>query len=151
VGGLAVIRLRPRRPLAAAMLCCVPFSLMPLAVALTLPVPVLCALSAVAGASVVLTQTLFDTVVQRVVDPQVLGRVFAIDLSLSQIGLPLGLFIGGLLEPSLGGRTVLVAAGIGATAMCLLTAALRPIRQMRLDPATPVDQTPPLDPDGATH
>jgi hypothetical protein len=151
VGGLAVIRLRPRRPLSAAMLCSVPFSLMPLAVALTLPVPVLCALSAVAGASVVLTQTLFDTVVQRVVDPQVLGRVFAIDLSLSQIGLPLGLFIGGLLEPSLGGRTVLVAAGIGATGMCLLTAALRPIRQMRLDPAPQVDHTPPLDPDGATH
>jgi MFS family permease len=123
VGGLAVIRLRPRRPLSAAMLCSVPFSLMPL----------------------------FDTVVQRVVDPQVLGRVFAIDLSLSQIGLPLGLFIGGLLEPSLGGRTVLVAAGIGATGMCLLTAALRPIRQMRLDPAPQVDHTPPLDPDGATH
>jgi MFS family permease len=154
VGGLAVIRLRPKRPLSAAMLCCVPFSLMPLAVALALPVPVLCAVSAIAGTSVVLTQTLFDTVVQTVVDPDVLGRVFAIDLSLSQIGLPLGLFIGGLLESSLGGRTVLVAAGTGATAMCLLTAARRPIRDMRLDPLTRGDQTdrkPPLDPNDATH
>jgi hypothetical protein len=114
-------------------------------------VPVLCAVSAVAGASVVLTQTLFDTVVQTVVHPDVLGRVFAIDLSLSQIGLPLGLFIGGLLEPSLGGRTVLVAAGIGATATCLLTAARRPIRGMRLTRVDRTDRTSPRDPNDATR
>jgi hypothetical protein len=108
---------------------------MPLAVALTLPVAVLCALSAVAGVGLLLTLTLFDTVVQRVVAPEVLGRVFAIDLSLSQIGLPIGLFLGGILAPLLGARTVLGAAGIGGAAMCVLTAALGPVRRMRLAPA----------------
>jgi MFS family permease len=135
VGGAAVMHVQPRRPLAAAMLFSVPFCLMALAVALTLPVPVLCALSAVASVGVLLTLTLFDTVVQRVVAPEVLGRVFAIDLSLSQIGLPLGLLLGGLLEPVLGARTVLGAAGIGGAAMCVLTAALGPVRRMRLAPA----------------
>jgi hypothetical protein len=135
VGGVAVIHLQPRRPLAAAMLLAVPFCLMPLAVALTLPVAVLCALSAVAGVGLLLTLTLFDTVVQRVVAPEVLGRVFAIDLSLSQIGLPIGLFLGGILAPLLGARTVLGAAGIGGAAMCVLTAALGPVRRMRLAPA----------------
>jgi hypothetical protein len=135
VGGAAVMHVQPRRPLAAAMLFSVPFCLMPLAVGLTLPVPVLCALSAVASVGVLLTLTLFDTVVQRVVAPEVLGRVFAIDLSLSQIGLPLGLFLGGVLAPVLGPRTVLAAAGVGGAAMCVLTAALGPIRRMRLAPA----------------
>lgn len=135
VGGTAVMHVQPRRPLAAAMLLSVPFCLMPFAVALTLPVPVLCALSAVAGVGVLLTLTLFDTVVQRVVAPEVLGRVFAIDLSLSQIGLPLGLLLGGLLEPVLGARTVLGAAGIGGAAMCVVTATLGPVRRMSLAPA----------------
>ncbi len=134
IGGAAVMHVQPRRPLAAAMLFAVPFSLMPLAVALTLPVPVLCAFSAVASIGVLLTLTLFDTVVQRVVPPEILGRVFAIDLSLSQIGLPLGLLLGGLLAPLLGPRTVLAAAGVGGAAMCLLTATLRPIRTMHLGP-----------------
>jgi MFS family permease len=135
VGGPAVIHAQPRRPLAAAMMFFVPFCLMPLAVALTLPVPVLCGLSALASVCALLTLTLFDTVVQRVVAPDVLGRVFAIDLSLSQIGLPLGLLLGGLLAPVLGARTVLGAAGIGGATMCALTAALGPIRRMRLAPA----------------
>jgi MFS family permease len=141
VGGAVVMHVQPRRPLAAAMLLSVPFCLMPLAVALTPPVPVLCALSAIAGAGVLLTLTLFDTVVQRVVAPDVLGRVFAIDLSLSQIGLPLGLFLGGALVPVLGARTVLGAAGVGGAAMCVLTAALGPVRRMRLAPAA--DEFPP--------
>lgn len=46
--------------------------------------------------------------VQRVVAPELLGRVFAIDLSLSQLGLPLGLLLGGMLRtaaiPEAGGR-----------------------------------------------
>jgi MFS family permease len=134
VGGAALIHVQPRRPLAAAMLFAVPFCLMPLAVALTLPVPVLCALSAIAGVGVLLMLTLFGTVVQRVVAPEVIGRVYAIDLSLSQIGLPLGLLLGGLLAPVLGPRTVLAAAGVGGAAMCVLTAALGPIRRMRLAP-----------------
>jgi MFS family permease len=135
VGGAAVMHVQPRRPLAAAMLFSVPFFLLALGVALTLPVAVLCAFSAVASVGVLLTLTLFDTVVQRVVPPEVLGRVFAIDLSLSQIGVPLGLLLGGLLTPVLGARTVLAAAGVGGAAMCVLTAALGPVRRMRLAPA----------------
>ena len=62
--------------------------------------------------------------------------MFAIDLSLSQIGVPLGLFLGGALAPVLGARTVLGAAGVGGAAMCVLTAALRPIRRMRWGPVS---------------
>lgn len=137
VGGAAILRVEPRRPLMTAMLVLIPFCVMPLAGALTLPVPVLCALSAVASLGALLTLTLFDTVVQRVVAPEVLGRVFAIDLSLSQIGLPIGLFLGGILEPVLGARTVLGAAGVGGTAMCVLIAGLGPIRRMQLPAAQP--------------
>jgi MFS family permease len=142
VGGAALIHLRPHRPLAAAMLFSVPFCVMPLAVALTLPLVVLCALSAIAGAGVLVTLTLFDTVVQRVVAPEILGRVFAIDLSLSQIGLPVGLLLGGLLAPVFGSRIVLGAAGIGGATMCVLIAFLGPIRRMRLPPLETAAPTP---------
>jgi MFS family permease len=143
IGGLALLHLEPRRPLATAMLALVPFAVMPLAVALTPPVVVLCALSVVASVGALITLTLFDTVVQRVVPREVLGRVFAIDLSLSQIGFPVGLFLGGALVPVLGSRSVLAAAGIGGTAMCFIIAALRPIRRMRLPPPEAAVLTPP--------
>jgi hypothetical protein len=142
VGGAALIHVRPPRPLAAAMLFSVPFCVMPLAVALTLPVVALCALSAIAGAGVLVTLTLFDTVVQRVVAPEVLGRVFAIDLSLSQIGLPVGLLLGGVLAPVFGSRIVLGAAGIGGATMCVLIAFLGPIWRMRLPPVDIAAPTP---------
>ena len=58
LAGPAVMHVQPRRPLVAAMLFAVPFCLMPLAVALTLPVAVLCVLSALASISALLTLTL---------------------------------------------------------------------------------------------
>jgi MFS family permease len=132
IGGPLVMHLGSRRPLVTALLAAVPFFAMPIFVALTPPVVVLCLLSAVASIGALLTQTLFGTIVQRAVPAEVLGRVFAIDLTLSQIGLPVGLFLGGALVPVLGARTVLGAAGICGTTLCVLVAALGPIRRMRL-------------------
>jgi|GEM_PF-1276358 len=57
------------------------------------------------------------TLEQRLVPPHLRGRVFGLTTSLEQVGLPLGMLVGGWLASTLGNRETLLLAGVVCAAV----------------------------------
>ena len=107
VGSLGALRLHAHRPLLVASIACGALALPASALALTLPVFVVAAGALVAGSGLMLSNTLWETTLQRHVPAAVLSRVSAYDwfgsLAFAPIGYalagPVGAWIG--LAPAL--------------------------------------------------
>lgn len=122
-------------PLRTGQLLLVPFALMPLAVALILPVPALCALSAIGSAGFLLSGTMTFAAIQRTVPENMLSRIISYDYFFSFLTVPLGVMGAGVLGSVIRARAALAAGGIGLVSVSLLCALLPPIWRFRIEPA----------------
>jgi MFS family permease len=125
VGGLTSVRLHPRRPLsfgfAASALVGLPIA----ALAGPLPVAALAAAWAIGMASIALSNTYWETNLQRRIPRGVFARVRSYDILVSFVFMPLGFIVFPLIARSLGNARTLLAAAIIA-AVTSLAVALRP-------------------------
>jgi hypothetical protein len=135
LGGLLVLRLRPRHPILVGVLACSlaagPALLLSIPAALWLIA--VAALIAVGGEMVF--NTLWETTLQRHIPPQALSRVSAYDWLGSFIAQPIGLALVGPLAATIGVSTTLVASGLAEFAVVAATVAMPSVRQVRAQPA----------------
>jgi MFS family permease len=128
VGGVLLLRLRPRRMLLAAT-----FGMLltlPVLVALAVPLPVLAvaAFAFVAGLGLELFGVLWDTTMQQEIPSEKLSRVYSYDALGSFVLIPLGFAAVGPVADLIGTReTLLLAAGLNLVA----TVAVLGVRDVR--------------------
>jgi MFS family permease len=138
LGSLASVRLHPRRPLAfgftVSMLIGVPIA----SLAGPLPTAAIAAACGIGMGSIALSNTYWETNLQRRIPPGVFSRVRSYDILVSFVFMPLGFIAFPLVARSLGdARTLLVAAIVAAGTS--LAVALRPgVRAIEREPAAPV-------------
>jgi MFS family permease len=117
LGGLLLLRFRPRRLLLTgtlAFLLTIPF---PLGLAGPLPVAALILLAATAGIGLEVFGILWDTTMQQEIPQEKLSRVYSYDALGSFVLIPLGVAIVGPVSELIGTReTILGAAAISLTA-----------------------------------
>jgi predicted MFS family arabinose efflux permease len=131
LGGLAVLRTRPRRPLVMATLGTFTFAGPVALLALHAPAATIAAAAAVSGVGVAVFGTLWDTALQQHVPAAVLSRVSAYDWLGSAALIPLGYVLAGPLASALGiSATMWLAAGwtIAGSAAVLAVPSVRRLR-----------------------
>ena len=138
IGGLSIMRVRPRHPLRAGMIVMLPWSLMPLGFALHLPVAVLCGFGVVVYMGVIGFDSLYYTAIQRAVPGETLSRVMSYEYFFASLAFPAGLISAGPLASAFGMRTVLLAAAVGAFVVTAVTIFARGIWHFEDAPAVPV-------------
>jgi MFS family permease len=133
VGGFVALRIRPRRPMLVAVLCALPFGLLPLPLAL-LPSPfALIPIFFVAGIAVEVFEIQWQTALQTQIPTAMLARVVAYDLLGSFVAIPVGQVLAAPLALALGVQTTLVvsaAVAVAALAACLLSPQIRRMRAL---------------------
>jgi MFS family permease len=130
-GSLAMIRFRPRRILIAAMLAVPFFALLPLALAVPLPLPAVLVTAGIAGVSVEAYTVNWMTALQQEIPPGAMSRVSSYN-SLGRYALgPAGILVAGPLAAALGTRDVLAAGGLLVIALPLLILLSPGVRSMR--------------------
>jgi len=128
LGGLAMIRFRPRRLLLIGSLCTAPTSALLFTLAVPLAVPVLAVAAFAAGVCIEVFEVNWATAMQQEIPPAALSRVSSYD-ALGSWGLaPVGTVLAGPLALALGTRAVLAAAGV---LIVLLTAAVLCVPEVR--------------------
>ncbi|OUC95251.1 MFS transporter [Streptosporangium minutum] len=131
VGGLIAIRFRPARPLAAGAAAMTGFALIPLSVALELPLPLLMAGHLAGGMAWAFWSVMWSTSVQTQVAPDVLNRVTAYEIAGSVCGSAVGQALVGPVSAVVDPIDLLfVSAGVSA-AVCAALLLTRPIRALR--------------------
>ncbi len=143
VGSLASVRLRPHRPLSFAfimtMLVGVPIA------ALAPPLPAL-AIAAAWGfgmASIALSNTFWETTLQRRIPQGVFARVRSYDILVSFVFMPIGFVVFPLISKPLGVEATLLGAAAVAAATNLIVAFVPGVRAVTDDPVAPVAATRP--------
>lgn len=130
LGGMAVLRVRPRRPLVVAVVAAaLPAGAMAL-VAAAAPVPVLVVAMLLAGAGLMAFNTLWDTALQRHVPPASLSRVSAYDWCGSLALDPVGRGLAGPVAATIGLSTTLWAAAIAYACVSAGELAIPGVRQL---------------------
>jgi hypothetical protein len=90
IGGLAALRLKPTRPLAAGAVAMFGYSVLPLAIALHAALPPLLLAAAVNGTAWAFWSVMWQTSVQTQVPPAMLNRVTSYEVLGSDGSLPIG-------------------------------------------------------------
>jgi MFS family permease len=119
-GALIGLRLRPRRPLRAAMIAALPWPAGLLVYALGAPLPVVYASLAIGGACIALFDVWWTTALAERIPPEALSRVSSYDWMGSLAMLPLGYIFAGVLGDLVGARTYLAIGAVVALAGLLL-------------------------------
>lgn len=136
VGGLLVLRARPRRPMVAANLAWGLTFLPDLTLAFIAPLPAIAATALFSGAGLAIGSALWESALQRNIPQTALSRVSSYDWFGSLAFNPLGLAIMGPIALAIGTRaTLLIAAAWLGTSAIGMTA-LPAIRAIRDDPVT---------------
>jgi MFS family permease len=137
LGGLLVLRLRPRRPIFAGVSACA-LGAVPSAL-LGIPAPTwLIALSTfIAGGGVLIFNTLWETTLQQHIPPEALSRVSAYDWLGSFIANPIGLALVGPIAAGVGLQTTLFLAAAGECIAIALTISMPSVRSVTARVATP--------------
>jgi MFS family permease len=128
VGGVILLRLRPRRILRAATLgylLTIPFLL-----ALSVPIPLvgLVAAAALAGIGLELFQVLWETTMQQEIPQEKLSRVSSYDALGSFVLIPLGFAAAGPVAEVIGTRATILAAAAISLAATLAVLLVRDVR-----------------------
>lgn len=135
--GLALVRLRVRRPLLAGSVGMLAFAPELGALAVHGPVWTLLVLAAVAGAGTQVFGVLWNTVMQEQIPPEKLSRVSAFD-AFGSIGmLPVGLALMGFLAAGIGVSLALLVGAAGVVVPTLLVLLVPDVRRMRSRPHAP--------------
>jgi MFS family permease len=109
-GGVAVLRVSPRRPLVLGAIACAPCGLPIALLAAAAPVVVLMPVMVVAGAGIMMFNTLWETTLQRHIPLESLSRVSAYDWFGSLALDPVGRAVVGPIAVAVGVSTTLWAA-----------------------------------------
>jgi MFS family permease len=99
-----------------------------LALGLGASLPVVAAATAATGAAFGVQEVIFETAMQTTTPPELLARVTAVDLLVSEAGQPVGYAVAGPVGEAIGVHTVLAAAAIG---MFIASAAFPFLRSLR--------------------
>jgi MFS family permease len=144
-GGLAAVRLRPRRPLLAGTLAVATIALESALLARPFPLPVIAASAFIGFAGVSFDSALWYTALQQHVPERSLSRVSSYDWMGSFVFQPIGLAAAGPLAAAVGlGQTLLASAALVLTssAAILLVPSVRQLRRVDaeplLEPAEPI-------------
>jgi MFS family permease len=135
VGGLAVLRARPRRPLVVATLGTFTFAGPVALLALGAPAGAIAAAAAVSGVGLAVFGTLWDTALQQHVPAAVLSRVSAYDWLGSVALVPLGYALAGPLSSAIGITTTMWLAAGCTVAGSAVVLAVPSVRHLRAAPA----------------
>jgi len=112
VGGILAIRIRPKKPLAAAGMAAWVFLLQPLGMGLGLPLWTLIVFSVAAGCGLAIHIALWFTVFQQNVPEESISRVSSYDSFGSFVLLPLGAALAGPVSAVIGVQETLLAAAV---------------------------------------
>ncbi|HSD78175.1 MAG TPA: MFS transporter [Solirubrobacteraceae bacterium] len=139
-GGLAALHARPRRPLLVATLAVAVFSLPLAGLALALPAPAIAAAALVSGGGLMLSNTVWESTLQRHIPAAALSRVSAYDWFGSMAFQPLGLALWGPVAGAIGIAPALWVAFVLQVASVLALLAVPDIRRLAPFPqAAPAD------------
>jgi glyoxylase-like metal-dependent hydrolase (beta-lactamase superfamily II)/MFS family permease len=146
LGGLLILRFRPRRMLLVATLAI--FLMVPMYVLLAeaAPVPLIMAGGLLAGISVEVFGVLWETSLQQQIPRDRLSRVSSYDALGSFVAIPIGLSLVGPISEALGTETTLLGA---AAIVVVPTALVLLIREVRTLERTDPSFRPLLEPDPA--
>lgn len=136
VGGLAALRVRPRRPLLAATLAVLPVVPLLALLGFATALPVVVAAAFAAGVGLQYFGVLWESALQTHVPPDTLSRVVSYDVLGSFVAIPLGVLVAGPAAALLGAGPALV---VGAAVVALATAMALGVRELRQLPAAPAD------------
>lgn len=131
VGGIAMLRIHPTRPLVWAGVAVIPSAapLLALGVRASTVLVALCALAAGVGVAIFLV--LWTTTMQREIPDHLLSRLSAYDWFGSLILLPVGMAIAGPVASVIGDTPVLVGCGIGVLGVVVAVLLVPSIRSLR--------------------
>jgi MFS family permease len=146
LGGAIALRWKPRRPLIPAFLIMLPAQLELLMLIPPFPAPLLALGSMTTFAAIVISNTLWDTMLQQHIPRASIGRVSSYDWMVSLVFQPVAFAVVGPLAQTIGlTATLLLAAGIAGTAnsAVLLVPSVRALarRDGEGDPVEPEDAT----------
>lgn len=131
VGGIAMLRWNPTRPLLVATAFTLTWTLPLLALALTKSVVLIGTGAFVAGIGSAVFGSLWATTMQREIPTDVLSRVSAYDWFGSLAFLPFGMAVVGPIAHTLGNRATILGSSALLVALILATLTVPSVRQMR--------------------
>jgi MFS family permease len=131
LGGLAAMRFRPARPLAAGGVVLIGFAAVPLSVALEPPLAVLMAGHLLGGFSWAFWSVMWSTSVQTLVAPEVLNRVTAYEVAGSVCGMAVGQALVGPAATVVAPRDLLLLSTAVTAGVCAAVLLIRPVRRLR--------------------
>ncbi len=135
VGGFLLLRVKPARPLVAAV---VPLMLLALPTGLlagTAPTALIAVGAFAGGLGLAVFNTLFETTVQMAVPPESLSRVASIDWMLSGSLMPLGFAVAGPVAGVIGVRETLAVSAVWIVVSSTVVLAVPAVRNFRREPA----------------
>ena len=137
LGGLVLLRFRPRRPLltgCAAVALMVPGLLL---LALHAPVPVIVAAYVLAGVGIELFGVLWDLSLQEHVPQEKLSRVYSYDALGSFVLIPIGLAAAGPIAAAVGREATLVGAAAIVLLVTLAMVSIRDVQRLERSTSSP--------------
>jgi MFS family permease len=138
VGGVAVLRIKPHRPLLAACIAVLPWALPPSMLALRAPVYAIASVAFVSGAGLMIFNSLWETTLQRHIPDASLSRVSAYDWFGSLMMQPLGFALVGPAVVLFGQARWLWIAFAGQLLSCALMFVPASVRRLTADDAPAV-------------
>ena len=135
LGGLIALRLRPRRPLVAATLLCVPIALMLALLGAAAPVPLLCIAGFLGSVGLTCGDIIWFTTFQLQVPDHLMSRLSSFDWFGSIALNPLGYALIGPLANTLGVATTLYLAAALNAVVSVAVAATPAIQRLEQQPA----------------
>lgn len=131
VGGVLAYRLRPGRPLVACFGAWLFAGLPVVALVPPLPTTAVAAAALGLGLGLAFSNTIWETVLQREIPAARLGRVAAIEWTVSLVFMPIGQVLAGPLSSWIGMRTTLFLAAAFVVLPALFMLQLGDVRKMR--------------------
>jgi MFS family permease len=132
LGGFVAYRIRPKHPVATAFAIWSLAALLPFSFVPPFPLPVIMVAATILGAAILVGNALWQTAMQREVQPDRLGRVASIDQLLSIGLMPLGMALAGAFEAGLGRpATFVLAAALMCVPNLAVVAFVREVRAVR--------------------
>jgi MFS family permease len=129
-GGLASLRVTPRRPMLFVVLTGGAIAISPLSLAMVLPLPVVCVTSFCLGVLVEMMMVQWTVALARNIPPGMLARVSSYDVLGSVMAMPAGALIAGPLGAAIGVSTAQYAAAGAILLVSVLALIPRDIRRM---------------------
>jgi MFS family permease len=134
VGGFAMQRFRPRRPLVVGTLATFAFAGPVACLAFGVPTVVVAGASALSGVGIAVFVTLWESTIQREIPTHLLSRVAAYDWLGSYALTPVGFIMAALLSTQIGTRNTLLLAAIWAVLSSAVVLAIPSVRRMHTEP-----------------